>query len=539
MIHPLIRTIFSLLLLGASTRHLDKLGVIKQVIYKQNSLAAPNFTAAETTIIMKIILLFMKRLLLPALAITNLSLQCHAAEMPVPTEPAQNVILVLIDDMGYGDIAAHGNPEVKTPNLDTLRETSAHFTNFAVSPTCAPTRAALLTGKHEFKSSVTHTLRPMRNMDPASTTIAELFQRKGFATGLFGKWHLGQSEQYGPWFRGFDETLTVEGDNQRSHFDPVLLQNRKPVKFQGYRTDIIFDEAMQFMEGRQADAEPFFCYLATYTPHAPLKVPEEYIEPYKHLDPDTAAYYGMVANVDENLGRLLAKMKATGLDANTLLIVMTDNGGTFGVDTWNAGMRGRKGAAWLGGTRALSFWRYGQTYDPGERGQMTGHVDVLPTLADLFELEVSDDLAAQLDGDSLRPLLDEAGAELDESRMQVHHRGRWPHSAPWENHKYTHCAVRWKNYQLIRVHLEDDCQLCSKISRRAAGRGHLGYSKNVEHYRMTEDGAWELYDIEADPFQEHNLAAAKPEIRDKMIAHYEAWWTDVAPHLAKGAEREP
>lgn len=458
---------------------------------------------------------------------------CFLAQS-LATEAPKNVIIVLIDDMGYGDIAAHGNPVVKTPNLDALRDASAHFTNFAVSPTCAPTRAALLTGKHEFKSSVTHTIRPMRNMDLASTTIAELFQRKGFATGLFGKWHLGQSEKYGPWFRGFDETLTVEGDNQRSHFDPVLLQNRKPVKFQGYRTDIIFDEAMQFLE-RHKD-KPFFCYLPTYTPHAPLKVPQEYIEPYQHLDPNTAAYYGMVANVDKNLGRLLAKMKTTGLDANTLLIVMTDNGGTFGVDTWNAGMRGRKGAAWRGGTRALSFWRYGQAYDPGARGQMTGHVDVLPTLADLFQLEVNDDLAAQLDGDSLRPLLDDATAELDASRMQVHHRGRWPQSAPWENHKYTHCAVRWKNYQLIRVHLEDDCELCAKIRRRAADRGHLGYSKNVEHYQMTEDGAWELYDIEADPFQKHDLAAAKPEVRDKMAAHYEAWWEDVAPHLDRSAK---
>lgn len=481
---------------------------------------------------------YFKLFLATAVIGTGLSSPCRAAETPA-TQTPKNVILVLIDDMGYGDIAAHGNPAVKTPNLDALRDASAHFTNFAVSPTCAPTRAALLTGKHEFKSWVTHTLRPMRNMDPASTTVAELFQRKGFATGLFGKWHLGQSEQYGPWFHGFDETLTVEGDNQRSHFDPVLLQNRKPVPFKGYRTDIIFDQAMQFMEGHQASAKPFFCYLATYTPHAPLKVSEEYIEPYKHLDPDTAAYYGMVANVDENLGRLLAKMKSTGLDTDTLLIVMTDNGGTFGVDTWNAGMRGRKGAAWQGGTRALSFWQHGQAYAPGERGQMTGHVDVLPTLADLFNLDVGDDLAAQLDGDSLRPLLDDSEAELDESRMQVHHRGRWPQSAPWENHKYTHCVVRWKNYQLIRVHLEDNCQLCAKIRRRAAGRGHLGYSKNVEHYRMTENGAWELYDIEADPFQEQELAAAKPEIRDKMIAHYEAWWDEVAPHLVTGAKRKP
>ena len=458
------------------------------------------------------------------------------AAAPTTAQP-KNVILVLIDDLGYGDIAAHGNPVVQTPHLDALRASSAHFTNFAVSPTCAPTRAALLTGKHEFKSSVTHTLPPMRNMDLAATTLAELFQRQGFVTGLFGKWHLGQSGRYGPWFRGFDETLTVAGDNQKSHFDPVLLQNRKPTPFKGYRTDIIFDQTMDFLERHRE--QPFFCYLPTYSPHGPLKVPPQYIEPYQHLEPKAAAYYGMVAKVDENLGRLLAKMKSTGLDANTLLIVMSDNGATFGVDTWNAGMRGRKSSAWRGGTRALAFWRYGDQYAPGERGQMTGQVDVLPTLADLFGLEVGEALAAQLEGDSLRPLLEDAQAELDESRMQVHHRGRWHEPSRWQAHKYTHACVRWKNYQLLRTDTCDqpDCPLCARIRRRAAGRGHLGYSSNVEHYRMTEPGEWALYDIEADPFQEHNLTETKPEIRDKMAAHYEAWWAEVAPILAQSAKR--
>ena len=463
--------------------------------------------------------------------IVGLSLRSlTVAAASTTTAPPKNVILVLIDDLGYGDIAAHGNPVVQTPHLDALHASSAHFTNFAVSPTCAPTRAALLTGKHEFKSSVTHTLPPMRSMDLASTTVAELFQRQGFVTGLFGKWHLDQSGRYGPWFRGFDETLTVKGDNQRSHFDPVLLQDRKPTRFQGYRTDILFDQAMDFLERHRE--QPFFCYLPTYTPHAPLKVPEKYIEPYQHLDPKTAAFYGMVANVDENVGRLMAKMKSSGLNATTLLIVMSDNGGTYGVDTWNAGMRGRKSHAWRGGTRALAFWRYGDHYSPGERGQMTGHVDVLPTLADLFDLPVDDALAAQLEGDSLRPLLDEAQAQFDGSRMQVHHRGRWDAPDQWQDHKYTHASVRWKNYQLVRTDTCDqpDCKLCAKIRRRAAG-GRAMYSTNVEHYRMTEPGEWALYDIKADPFQAHNLADARPEIHAKMAAHYELWWEEVAQIL--------
>ena len=445
----------------------------------------------------------------------------------------ENAVLVLIDDMGYGDMSAHGNPVLETPNLDALHRESARFTNFAVSPTCGPTRAALLTGKHEFKSSVTHTTHPMSSMDLEATTIAQLFQQKGFATGIFGKWHLGRDEEYGPWFRGFDETLTVKGDYQGSHFDPTLLKNREPMPFKGYRTDILFDEAMTFIEKNRD--KPFFCYLPTYSPHSPLRVPEKYSRPYEGQEGVNATFSGMMANVDENIGRLIAKLKALELDSNTLVIVISDNGGTYGVDTWNAGMRGRKGSVWYGGTRAVSLWRCGGLFPAGQRGQMTGHVDVFPTLADLFNLNVEKSLATQLDGDSLLPLLKDPKAALKENRMQVHHRGRWDKPANWAQHKYTHCCVRWNNYQLVRVVLCDNpkCKLCKKIRLRDAGEGDPPYSRNVDHYRMPKHGEWELFDIVEDPYEQRDLARQKPEIVKKMVDHYEAWWADVSRTLNK------
>jgi len=166
---------------------------------------------------------------------------------------------------------------------------------------------------------------------------------------------------------------------------------------------------------------------------------------------------------------------------------------------------------------------------------MTGHVDVFPTLADLFNLDVEKSVAAQLDGDSLLPLLKDAKAALKGDRMQVHHRGRWDKPANWEQHKYTHCCVRWKNYQLIRVVLCDNpkCKLCKKIRLRDAGEGAPPYSRNVDHYRMPKHGEWELFDIVEDPNEERDLAREKPEIVKKLANHYEAWWADVSRTLSK------
>ena len=449
-----------------------------------------------------------------------------------------NVIILIVDDMGYGDIAAHGNPLIKTPNFDKLCNQSARFTNFAVSPTCAPTRAALMTGKHEFLSGVTHTIDPMRNMDTSSVTLAHLFQEKGYTTGLFGKWHLGQSGNYGPWFRGFDETITVPEDSQDSHFDPVLLKNRVEKKYEGYREDILFSEALSFISANKD--KPFFCYLATYSPHAPNVVPKEYSEPYVGLRnpeiPDAVfkpEFFGQIANIDENLGKLSDYIESSGLDEKTLLIVMSDNGGTWGVDTYNSGMRGIKGTPWYGGTRVFSFWHWVKKLPPGERQQMCGHVDILPTLADLCGLNISAELQHQLEGNSLRPVLENPDTKLNEDRMQVHHLGRWDIPEKRADHKYAGCAVRWEHYTLVRNEPcnDESCRTCFYARVRGMDQRKALYTGNNEHYALTSPGKWELFEIDSDPFQLNNIAEENQDIVKKMTDYYDKWWAKVEERM--------
>ncbi len=459
---------------------------------------------------------------------------CGIACKNTSVEKPLNVIILIVDDMGYGDIAANGNPIIKTPNFDSMYEQSVRFTNFAVSPSCAPTRAALLTGKHEFLSSVTHTIEPMRNMNLESITVADLFQKAGYKTSLFGKWHLGQSDKYGPWYRGFDETLTVPGDKQDSHFDPVLLKNRIEKKYTGYRTDILFREAMEFITDNRD--KPFFCYLSTYSPHRPNIVPKKYSDPYERFRNDSKQgdlfnpnFYGQIANVDENLGKLIAHLTSLELDNNTLLIILNDNGGTYGVDTFNDGRRGMKGTIWSGGTRAYSFWKWDDYLDPGERKQMCGHIDILPTLADLCRLKIPFTLQEQLEGNSLRPVLENANATLDYNRMQVHHVGRWDIPENWARHKYANSCVRWGNYTLVRIEPceDENCKTCSRVRIRGLQKKNLAYTNNSDNCILTSPGKWELYDIEADPFQSNNMATENPDVVKKMRVYYEEWWAKV------------
>lgn len=452
-----------------------------------------------------------------------------------------NVIVLLADDMGYGDIAAHGNPVLKTPNFDRMCGQSARFTNFAVSPSCGPTRAALMTGKHEFLSGNTHTLKAFRNTSLKSTMLAELFKARGYRTGMFGKWHLGLEGPYHPGKRGFDETLHTVGDNYKTtHFNPTLVKNGVETRYKGYRTDIFFNEAMNFIT-RHKD-EPFFVYLPTHSPHSPHKVPGKYEGPYRGYveDPQNAnkkiskGFLGQIANLDENLGRLLALVDKLGLHDKTLFIAMTDNGGTSGVDIFNDGRRGVKGTIWSGGTRAFSFWRWGNRYKPGPRPQMTGHVDFLPTLADLCGLKIPQGLQTQLEGDSLRPLLEVADAQLDATRMQVHHVGRWANPKDWAAHKYSAASVRWQNWTLVRTDAcsNDRCMRCrSKYDASNPGR-RGGYTKNQEHHALVTPGRWALFDIESDPYQSTDIAAKHPGIVRRMAAHYERWWERAAAFLA-------
>ena len=448
----------------------------------------------------------------------------------ITNDQRPNIVFVLIDDLGYGDLGCHGNPVIKTPNIDMLHEQSIRFTNFAVSPSCAPTRAAFMTGKSEFKSNVTHTWKGRNLMDLETVTIAGLLKESGYITGLFGKWHLGTSGDYRPENRGFDETLNVPGDNQRSHYDPLLLRNGAEEKHDGYRTDIFFREAIEFIE-RNKD-EDFFCYIPTYTPHGPLVVPEAYSAPYRDMENVNAEYSGMVANIDKNVGLLMDKLTALNLDENTLVIFMNDNGGTFGTDVHNAGMRGVKGTAWYGGIRASSFWRWPGKLAAGDRPQIAAHVDFLPTLADIAGVTIPDEVKARLEGTSLLPLLLNPDAKWDKDRMLVHHRGRWDIEEDYADHKYSFCTVRWQNYYLTRTQLCDDPG-CKTGCRSWIEKSEMGglYSNNPENYRLTPGGDWSLFDMEKDLFQASDIAGDHPEIVEKMSNHYDLWWDDIIEKL--------
>jgi arylsulfatase len=425
-----------------------------------------------------------------------------------------NIIFILTDDQGYGDLSCHGNPILKTPNLDRLHDEGVRFTDFHVSPTCSPTRSALMTGRHEFKNGVTHTVLERERLTLKATTVAQVLKSTGYTTGIFGKWHLGDEPERWPDRRGFDEMFihgcggigqvypgSSGGDVPgNSYFDPTILHNGTFEKTRGYCTDVFFGQALRWMESVKGK-KPFFCYLATNAPHAPLHVRPEDEKRYadKVKDPNVARFFGMIANIDDNVGRLLDKLKEWDIERDTLVIFMNDNGGTAGVSVYNAGMRGQKVTPWLGGTRASSFWRWPGTLKPGDVDRLAAHIDFFPTVADLAGAKLTDEVKGQVEGRSLVPLLRDPKAEWSD-RILFTHVGRWPKGARPAEHKYAHCSVRSPRWHLV----------CD-----------------------TRDGTkqWQLFDVKADPGEKTDLAAKHPEVVKELDATYDQWWDSVQPSL--------
>jgi arylsulfatase len=443
-----------------------------------------------------------------ALAMPDLAHSRAAGSQPAARP---NIIVILTDDQGYGDFACHGNQKIKTPNLDRLHGQSVRFTDFHVSPTCSPTRCSLMTGRHEFKSGVTHTINERERMSPKATTLAQVLKSAGYTTGIFGKWHLGDEPDHWPSKRGFDEMFIhgAGGIGQsypgscgdapgNRYFDPAILHNGTFEKTTGYCTDVFFTQAIKWIESRKGKA-PFFAYITPNAPHAPLNCPEEYLKKYEGqgLEPNQAAFFGMITNIDDNVGRLLAKLKDWGIERDTLVIFMNDNGGTAGVKVFNAGMRGQKGTPYNGGTRAASFWRWPDTLKPADVDKLTAHIDILPTLAELTGAKVPDEVAAKLDGRSLMPLLRDPGAAWPD-RYLFTHVGRWAKGKAAES-KYASCSIRSPRYNMVR-----------------AGKG---------------GGKWELYDLKDDPGETKDVSAEHPDVVKAMSAAYDKWWEEVLPCL--------
>ncbi len=406
-----------------------------------------------------------------------------------------NIVLIITDDQGYGELACHGNPTINTPHLDRLHAESIRFTAFHVSPTCAPTRASLMTGRHEFRSGVTHTVKQRERLALDATTLAEVLSNAGYQTGIFGKWHLGDEKPYRPAQRGFTESFIhgAGGIGQsfpgscgdfpnNSYFDPYVLHNERVEKTTGYCTDVFFNQAIGWIEVNRE--RPFFAQIATNAPHDPLICPPEYQEPYERtgMNEDAAAYYGMITNIDDNIGRVLRKLRELDLEERTLVIFMTDNGHPHD-ELYNAGMRGQKGGPHEGGTRVPAFFRWPGTLQAGvDVDALTAAVDLFPTLAELSGTTIPDGVT--LDGRSLVPLLRDRNVNwLD--RYVFTHVGRWDRGQAAAS-KFKQCAVRSQRFRLVNNR--------------------------------------ELYDIVNDPGEQQNVIDEHPQVVADMRRAYDEWW---------------
>ena len=448
-----------------------------------------------------------------------------------------NIILILTDDQGYGDVQAHGHPYLKTPNINKLRAEGVSFDNFYVSPSCSPTRAALLTGMHEFRNGVTHTIIPRQQLHQDALILPEILKSAGYKTGFIGKWHLGN--QPGPENRGFDWCSTNQAGPLK-HFDATFIRNRKRIETKGYREDVFFNEAMTFIE--EAESKPFFCYLATYSPHTPLDAPESFVKPFREsgLNDTHATYLAMIENIDFNLGRLMKFLKSRKLDEDTIVIMINDNGVTEGLDVYNAKMRGPKCSAWEGGTRAFSFWRWPGKWKPKVLNNLTAHLDVLPTLCKLANAVIPQELNDKLEGFSLLPLLESNNTTTgwNKSRILYHHVARWP-SGFAEKHKYTMAGVRQGNHLMLRsYHCGDkEClqfmsQCKALLSIERGGKNQV-YSRGTAqfHWGVSPRDKWVLYDVKKDPGCHKDLSIEKSYLVRQLSQSYESWWAGIYPQM--------
>jgi arylsulfatase A-like enzyme len=413
------------------------------------------------------------------LFLLTLMISCQEKEL----ERKPNVILILTDDQGYGDLGVHQNSIIKTPILDRLASESAQFDRFYVSPLCAPTRASLLTGRYHLSTGTVSVSNGLETMDAEEYTLGELFQDNGYRTGIFGKWHNGQHYPHHPLGQGFDEFTGFLAGHWSNYFDTQLEKDGKSQTFPGYLPDVLTDETLAFIDENQD--RPFFAYLAFNTPHSPHQVPDEYFNPYKSagLEDELAAVYGMVSNIDYNVGRVLEKLKSLDLEENTLVIFLTDNGPNG--NRYNAEMKGIKGSVHEGGVRVPSFWRWPGKISPRVISTPAAHIDILPTLAELLSLKINGERS--IDGISLAASL--KGETQNISRSI-----------------FSHVAFPQSGISPFPGAIRKDSMLLTLLP-----------------------SGLELYDLKNDPNQTKDLTFQSPKIAEKLSEEYQAWWQKVAP----------
>ncbi len=440
-------------------------------------------------------------------------------DAPRPRHP--NVIVILTDDQGHGDLGFHGNPTIRTPHIDCFARESVQLERFYVSPVCAPTRASLLTGRYNFRTGAVDTYLGRALMHPDEVTLAEMLAPAGYRRGIFGKWHLGDNYPLRPMDQGFEECLVHRGGGigqpadppGNSYFDPVLEKNGQPVKAKGYASDVFTDAALEFIAAHRA--EPFFVYLAFNCPHEPLQVPDAYRVPYAERGEKdlTARVYGMITNIDDSVGRLLAKLEELGLAKDTIVVFLTDNGPQH--ERWNGGLRGRKGSVFDGGIRVPCFIRWPGRFEPRKVDRIAAHIDLVPTILHILEAYgVAAPKAIALDGVSLLPLLEGRGAAWPDRTLYFQwHRGDEPE--PFR--AFAALSQRWK----------------------------LAQPEGAGNERPPANAPLLLFDMPADPFETTDVATRHPEIVEEMRKGYEAWFRDVAstrgfapPRIRLGSPRE-
>jgi arylsulfatase A len=414
-----------------------------------------------------------------------------------------NILLIITDDQGYGDLSIHGNTHLQTPHIDQLGAESVRFDRFYVNSFCAPTRAALLTGRWPLRTGCHGVTHNRESLKPFEVTMAEALHEGGYRSACIGKWHNGEQDPFTPIGQGFDEAFGFHNGHWNNYFDPVLLRGSKPEQTKGYITDVLTDEALKFITANQAN--PFFCYLAYNAPHSPYQVPDKYFDKFKAkgFDDAVAAFYGMCENIDDNVGRLLAHLKSLKLADDTIVIFLTDNGGTAGVKTYNAGMRGGKTSVHEGGTRVPLFVRWtGAKWPPHVVTPIVSHIDLFPTLLDLCGVKAPP--VPRVDGITLRPLLEKADSSTWPARTL------FTHNPINETNKFPG-AVRTQRFRLVR-----------EI------KGPAGGSKAKANDASATP--WQLYDMESDPGETKDIAADQPDIVQKLSAEYDAWFADISRH---------
>ena len=407
-----------------------------------------------------------------------------------------NVIIIITDDQGYGDLGFTGNTQIKTPVIDAFASESIRFNNFYVSPVCAPTRSSLMTGRYSLRTGIRDTYNGGAIMASNEVTIAEMLKQADYQTGIFGKWHLGDNYPSRPMDQGFDESLihlaggmgqvgdfTTFFKRDSSYFDPVLWHNGEQESYAGYCSDIFTDNALEFIEKNKS--APFFCYLSFNAPHTPLQVPDKYYQQYANIDPsidfeknnvslvkmsekdkeDARKVYAMVTNIDDNIGKVVQKLNELGIEQNTIVIFMTDNGPQQ--LRYVGGMRGRKGSVFRGGVRVPFYFRYPALSQGNLDIETTAaHIDILPTLSQLCHVELPDKV---IDGKSLLPLIRNEEVEWSDRALFFYWSRRYPEL-------YNNMALQKSEYKLV---------------------GHVDYNAPIEDF--------ELFNIKNDPYEQRNI----------------------------------